>query len=165
LTLAPGLTLSATKVSKVFGVPCLLPLGSRYDMFYLCFPLTDHIAQIQELVGRFPNKIACSGRYWKQFFTKKGVLKHIKDLRFWGMADILVSKYSIKRDVAALVESFILPCLNVNPGKKKRPDSIHLFFFSSLTSFGNRPHPLLHAARRATAADCLRHPWMLPSAC
>jgi hypothetical protein len=83
-------------------------------------------------VGRFPNKIACSGRYWKQFFTKKGDLKHIKDLRFWGMADILVSKYSIKPDVAALVESFILPCLNVNPGKKKRLVSIHppiLFLF------------------------------------
>ena len=45
----------------------------------------------------------------------QGELKHIKDLKFWGPADVLMSKYSFDPEVARLIESFILPCLNVNP--------------------------------------------------
>ncbi len=38
----------------------------------LCFRLAaDHFAQIQELVGKFPKKVACSGKFWREYFNKK----------------------------------------------------------------------------------------------
>jgi hypothetical protein len=45
----------------------------------------------------------------------QGDLKHIKDLKFWGPADVLMSKYAFEPEVARLIESFVLPCLDVNP--------------------------------------------------
>merc|ERR1719494_1648819 len=41
----------------------------------------DHIALIVELMGRIPRHIALSGKYSKEYFTKKGDLKHIKKLK------------------------------------------------------------------------------------
>ena len=49
----------------------------------------------------------------------QGELKHIKDLRFWGPADVLKSKYSMDPDTAAMIESFLLPCLALNPGASR----------------------------------------------
>lgn len=44
-------------------------------MFVSCLPV-DHIALIIELLGKVPRKLILSGKYTKEFFTKKGKRTH-----------------------------------------------------------------------------------------
>ncbi|XP_066480317.1 SRSF protein kinase 1 [Tiliqua scincoides] len=90
----------------------------------------DHIALIIELLGKIPRKLIVAGKYSKEFFTKKGDLKHITKLKPWGLFEVLVEKYEWLQDEAAAFTDFLLPMLELNPEK------------------------------RATAAQCLRHPWL-----
>ena len=53
----------------------------------------DHIAMFQELLGKIPKKVALNGKYSKNFFDRKGNLKHIKQLKFWPIEDVLHEKY------------------------------------------------------------------------
>ncbi|XP_070601290.1 SRSF protein kinase 1 [Erythrolamprus reginae] len=92
----------------------------------------DHIALIIELLGKIPRKLIIAGKYSKEFFTKKGDLKHITKLKPWGLFEVLVEKYEWSQDDAAAFTDFLLPMLELNPEK------------------------------RATAAQCLRHPWLNP---
>ncbi|XP_065603523.1 SRSF protein kinase 1 [Cyrtonyx montezumae] len=91
----------------------------------------DHIALIIELLGKIPRKLILAGKYSKEFFTKKGDLKHITKLKPWGLFEVLVEKYEWSQDEAAAFTDFLLPMLELIPEK------------------------------RATAAECLRHPWLL----
>uniref|UniRef100_A0A8C2SX17 non-specific serine/threonine protein kinase n=1 Tax=Coturnix japonica TaxID=93934 RepID=A0A8C2SX17_COTJA len=91
----------------------------------------DHIALIIELLGKIPRKLILAGKYSKEFFTKKGDLKHITKLKPWGLFEVLVEKYEWSQDDAAAFTDFLLPMLELIPEK------------------------------RATAAECLRHPWLL----
>ncbi|XP_054037114.1 SRSF protein kinase 1 isoform X5 [Rissa tridactyla] len=90
----------------------------------------DHIALIIELLGKIPRKLILAGKYSKEFFTKKGDLKHITKLKPWGLFEVLVEKYEWSQDEAAAFTDFLLPMLELIPEK------------------------------RATAAECLRHPWL-----
>ena len=90
----------------------------------------DHLAQVIELLGGIPKKIALSGRYSSQFFNKKGELKHIKNLKEWSLVSVLTEKYRMPAADAESMASFLLPCLNATPSK------------------------------RATAYECLQHPWL-----
>ncbi|XP_053104572.1 SRSF protein kinase 1 isoform X2 [Hemicordylus capensis] len=90
----------------------------------------DHIALIIELLGKIPRKLITAGKYSKEFFTKKGDLKHITKLKPWGLFEVLVEKYEWPQAEAAAFTDFLLPMLELNPEK------------------------------RATAAQCLRHPWL-----
>lgn len=90
----------------------------------------DHIALIIELLGKVPRKLIVAGKYSKEFFTKKGDLKHITKLKPWGLLEVLVEKYEWPREEAAGFTDFLLPMLELIPEK------------------------------RATAAECLRHPWL-----
>uniref|UniRef100_A0A8D0E606 non-specific serine/threonine protein kinase n=1 Tax=Salvator merianae TaxID=96440 RepID=A0A8D0E606_SALMN len=90
----------------------------------------DHIALIIELLGKIPRKLIVAGKYSKEFFTKKGDLKHITKLKPWGLFEVLVEKYEWPQDEAAAFTDFLLPMLELNPEK------------------------------RASAAQCLRHPWL-----
>ncbi|XP_057678369.1 SRSF protein kinase 1-like isoform X1 [Corythoichthys intestinalis] len=90
----------------------------------------DHIALIIELLGSVPRKLIMNGKYSKDFFTKKGDLKHITKLKPWGLLEVLVDKYEWPRQEAECFADFLLPMLELVPDK------------------------------RATAADCLRHPWL-----
>ncbi|KAL4622433.1 SRSF protein kinase 1-like isoform X1 [Arapaima gigas] len=89
----------------------------------------DHIALIIELLGKVPRKLIMAGKYSKEFFTKKGDLRHITKLKPWGLLDVLVEKYEWDCQEAQAFTSFLLPMLDLVPEK------------------------------RATAAECLRHPW------
>ncbi|KAL4645840.1 SRSF protein kinase 1-like [Arapaima gigas] len=89
----------------------------------------DHIALIIELLGRVPRKLIAAGKYSKEFFTKKGDLRHITKLKPWGLRDVLVDKYEWTPSQAQAFTAFLLPMLEQLPEK------------------------------RATAAECLRHPW------
>ncbi|XP_036958472.1 SRSF protein kinase 1b isoform X1 [Acanthopagrus latus] len=90
----------------------------------------DHIALIIELLGKVPRKLILAGKYSKEFFTKKGDLRHITRLKPWGLLDVLVEKYEWSKDEAHTFSSFLLPMLDLVP------------------------------ERRATAAQCLSHPWL-----
>ncbi|XP_046896175.1 SRSF protein kinase 1a isoform X2 [Hypomesus transpacificus] len=90
----------------------------------------DHIALIIELLGTVPRKLIAVGKYSKDFFTKKGDLKHITKLKPWGLMEVLVDKYEWPKEEAECFADFLLPMLELIPEK------------------------------RATAADCLRHPWI-----
>ncbi|XP_031659908.1 SRSF protein kinase 1 isoform X2 [Oncorhynchus kisutch] len=92
----------------------------------------DHIALIIELLGQVPHKLVTAGRYSKDFFTKKGDLKHITKLKPWGLLEVLQDKYEWSKEEADCFADFLLPMLELVPEK------------------------------RATAADCLRHPWIAP---
>jgi serine/threonine protein kinase len=77
----------------------------------------DHLAQMVELLGKIPKKVAMSGKYSKNFF-RKGELKHIKDLRFWGIESVLVEKYHFEIDDAKALADFLKPLLQFNPTRR-----------------------------------------------
>ncbi|XP_060926310.1 SRSF protein kinase 3-like [Limanda limanda] len=91
----------------------------------------DHIAHIIELLGPLPSKFALSGRNSKQFFNRKGQLRHISKLKSWSLFEILQDKYEWPQEEAVNFSSFLLTMLELLPEK------------------------------RATAAQCLKHPWIL----
>ncbi|XP_072394199.1 SRSF protein kinase 1 [Diabrotica undecimpunctata] len=90
----------------------------------------DHLAHIIELLGNIPRKIAQGGKNSKQFFNKKNELRHITNLKPWGLEDVLMEKYDWSRQDAEDFAAFLKPMLDFEPDK------------------------------RATAAECLKHPWL-----
>uniref|UniRef100_A0A8D0SD27 non-specific serine/threonine protein kinase n=1 Tax=Sus scrofa TaxID=9823 RepID=A0A8D0SD27_PIG len=90
----------------------------------------DHIALIIELLGKVPRKYAMLGKYSKEFFTRKGELRHITKLKPWSLFDVLVEKYGWPHEDAAQFTDFLIPMLEMVPEK------------------------------RASAGECLRHPWL-----
>uniref|UniRef100_A0A8C2SU80 non-specific serine/threonine protein kinase n=1 Tax=Coturnix japonica TaxID=93934 RepID=A0A8C2SU80_COTJA len=67
----------------------------------------------------------------EDYSRDEGDLKHITKLKPWGLFEVLVEKYEWSQDDAAAFTDFLLPMLELIPEK------------------------------RATAAECLRHPWLL----
>ncbi|KAJ8262348.1 hypothetical protein GJAV_G00165420 [Gymnothorax javanicus] len=94
------------------------------------FNRRDHIAMIIELLGKVPRKVVEAGRYSREFFTKKGELRHITKLKPWSLFDVLVEKYGWSPEAAGHFTHFLLPMLEMVPEK------------------------------RASAAECLSHPWL-----
>ncbi|XP_058379741.1 SRSF protein kinase 2 isoform X6 [Diceros bicornis minor] len=94
------------------------------------FNRRDHIALIIELLGKVPRKYAMLGKYSKEFFTRKGELRHITKLKPWSLFDVLVEKYGWPHEDAAQFTDFLIPMLEMVPEK------------------------------RASAGECLRHPWL-----
>ncbi|CAJ0963773.1 unnamed protein product, partial [Ranitomeya imitator] len=90
----------------------------------------DHIAHIIELLGDIPPHFALSGRYSREYFTRRGDLRHIQNLKHWGLFEVLVEKYEWSLEEATQFSDFLLPMLECIPEK------------------------------RATAAQCLQHPWL-----
>lgn len=90
----------------------------------------DHLAMIQELVGKMPKKMACTGKYSKNYFDRKGNLKHIKQLKFWPIQDVLHEKYHFPQKEAKEVAEFMLPLLQYD------------------------------SKQRSTALQCLKSPWL-----
>lgn len=52
----------------------------------------DHLALMEELLGKFPLKVARSGTHCKEFFNRKGELKHVKELEPMPLARLLKGK-------------------------------------------------------------------------
>ena len=75
----------------------------------------DHLAMFQELLGKMPKRLALEGKYSKQFFDKKGSLKHIKTLKFWPVQDVLQEKYHFSKEDANAVAAFVTPLLDFDP--------------------------------------------------
>ncbi|KAM3926295.1 SRSF protein kinase 2 isoform 1-T1 [Leptodactylus fuscus] len=90
----------------------------------------DHIAHIIELLGNIPRHFALSGKYSREFFNRRGELRHITKLKPWSLFDVLVEKYGWPHEDAAQFTDFLTPMLEMVPEK------------------------------RASASECLRHPWL-----
>ncbi|XP_055509172.1 SRSF protein kinase 2-like isoform X9 [Leucoraja erinacea] len=90
----------------------------------------DHIAHIIELLGNIPRHFALSGKYSREFFNRRGELRHITKLKPWSLFDVLIEKYGWPHEEAVQFTDFLLPMLEMVPEK------------------------------RASAAECLRHPWL-----
>jgi len=90
----------------------------------------DHLAMFQELLGKMPKKLATAGKYSKNYFNKKGDLKHIHQLKFWPVDEVLQDKYHFGQDEAEDIANFVLPLLEFNP------------------------------KHRATALECLKSDWL-----
>ncbi|XP_051175922.1 SRSF protein kinase 3 [Leptopilina boulardi] len=90
----------------------------------------DHLAHIIELLGEIPRRIALSGKHSRLFFNKKGELKHITGLKPWGLCAVLIEKYDWSASEAREFADFLTPMLEFDPDL------------------------------RATAAECLKHPWL-----
>ncbi|KAL7402622.1 hypothetical protein ABVT39_017560 [Epinephelus coioides] len=90
----------------------------------------DHIALIMELLGKVPRKVFAAGKYSREFFSKKGELRHITKLKPWSLFDVLVEKYGWAPEDAGHFTHFLLPMLEMVPEK------------------------------RASAGECLNHPWL-----
>ncbi|VDP76758.1 unnamed protein product [Echinostoma caproni] len=90
----------------------------------------DHLAHIIELLGPIPRNIALSGKYSRDYFDKRACLRHIRRLKPWSLFDVLTEKYDWPPNEAAQFTSFIAPMLAYDPNE------------------------------RATAWDCLQHPWI-----
>lgn len=93
----------------------------------------DHIAHIIELLGPIPKKIIMSGTLSHFVFNKKSELRHITGLKPWGLDEVLIQKYEWSVDDATEFADFLRPMLEFDPEK------------------------------RATAAQCLEHPWLITS--
>ncbi|XP_069033911.1 SRSF protein kinase 3 isoform X1 [Embiotoca jacksoni] len=90
----------------------------------------DHIAHIMELLGPVPLPFALSGRYSREYFNRRGELRHISSLKPWGLFEVLLEKYEWPLDQAAQFSDFLLTMMELEP------------------------------ERRATAAQCLQHAWL-----
>ncbi|KAJ8393497.1 hypothetical protein AAFF_G00059700 [Aldrovandia affinis] len=90
----------------------------------------DHIAHIIELLGAIPPPFALSGRYSREYFNRRGDLRHIASLKPWGLFEVLLEKYEWPLEQAAQFSDFLLIMLQHVP------------------------------ETRATAAQCLQHPWL-----
>ncbi|XP_078275807.1 SRSF protein kinase 2 isoform X8 [Rhinoraja longicauda] len=87
-------------------------------------------AHIIELLGNIPRHFALSGKYSREFFNRRGELRHITKLKPWSLFDVLIEKYGWPHEEAVQFTDFLLPMLEMVPEK------------------------------RASAAECLRHPWL-----
>lgn len=90
----------------------------------------DHMAQMIELLGKVPKRMLQQGKYAGELFNRKGELRHIRELEFWPLSEVLEEKYEFSREDAKFCASFLLPMLDY------------------------------HQKTRATAAECLAHPWL-----
>ena len=90
----------------------------------------DHLAQMQELMGRFPLKFTQGSLKAKRYFNRDGSLKRIPALNCWSIENVLIEKYRFKLSEAKEPASFFEPMLNPYPHK------------------------------RVAAGVCLKHPWL-----
>jgi len=90
----------------------------------------DHLALMIELLGEIPKQFALSGKHSKRFFSRKGQLRHIHNLKYWPLKQVLKEKYDFSEEAAVEFSSFLREMLIFKP------------------------------SARATALKCLNHPWL-----
>ena len=83
----------------------------------------DHLAQMQELMGRFPLKLTQSSLKAKRYFNKDGLLKRIPVLNCWSLENVFIEKYRFKLQEARELASFFEPMLNPYPHKRAGADT------------------------------------------
>jgi serine/threonine-protein kinase SRPK3 len=74
----------------------------------------DHLAMMIELLGPFPKTVWDVGKFADQYFNRKGELRHIHQLKFWGLEDVLHDKYKFDKQTSREIADFIMPLLEVS---------------------------------------------------
>uniref|UniRef100_W8BMU6 non-specific serine/threonine protein kinase n=1 Tax=Ceratitis capitata TaxID=7213 RepID=W8BMU6_CERCA len=90
----------------------------------------DHLAHIIELLGAIPPSVILRGKHGLKYFTSYGSLRNITKLKPWSLLNVLIEKYDWDPIEAKKFSDFLLPMLEYNP------------------------------VIRASAAECLNHPWL-----
>nr|CAD7442187.1 unnamed protein product [Timema bartmani] len=90
----------------------------------------DHLAHIIELLGTIPKHLIFSGKYSREYFNKKGELRHITKLKPWRLREVLTEKYEWNNADAKAFADFLTPML------------------------------AFELSERVTAQECLKHPWL-----
>ncbi|XP_067643162.1 SRSF protein kinase 3 isoform X2 [Eurosta solidaginis] len=90
----------------------------------------DHLAHIIELLGTIPQSVIFRGKHGLKYFTSYGSLRNITKLKPWSLLNVLIEKYDWDPIEANKFSDFLLPMLEYNP------------------------------VIRASAAECLNHPWL-----
>ncbi|CAB4252687.1 serine/threonine protein kinase SKY1 [Maudiozyma barnettii] len=78
----------------------------------------DHIAQIIELLGPFPDYLLENGKYTKKLFNSKKQLRNISKLKYWPLEEVLTEKYKMHSNEAKQIADFLLPMLCLDPRKR-----------------------------------------------
>ena len=60
----------------------------------------DHLAQMMELLGRFPKKLSLRGVKAQKYFSKQGNLVRIPKLQNWSLKDVMIAKYKFTEEQA-----------------------------------------------------------------
>lgn len=119
----------------------------------------DHLALIQELLGALPSVITQLGRRSSKFFDAEGQLLHISELKFWGLEDILRSRYFLAPAVAEAFADFLLPMLEVNPAR--RVSALHMlqhtFLDMNFESQALRQHQRMATTEQRAIANLSAH--------
>ncbi len=93
----------------------------------------DHLAQMMELLGPMPRYLTNRGRFARDLFTRNGELRNVRYLREFPLNMVLIERFNFAPDIAEEVAGFLLPMLEFDP------------------------------AKRATAKEALRHPFVARS--
>lgn len=86
--------------------------GSNYDRD------EDHLAQMIELLGAMPRSVSSKGMYAKELFNSQGILRHIRDLSFWPLAQVLQEKYEFPEAEALEFCDFLTGMLAFEPSRR-----------------------------------------------
>jgi serine/threonine protein kinase len=78
----------------------------------------DHLALFVELLGPMPKTLTARGRRSATYFNRRGDLRHIKSLRYWGLESVLEQKYHMHHIEAINLASFLLPMLRLSPNER-----------------------------------------------
>lgn len=91
----------------------------------------DHITLMIELLGEYPpREWAMKGNFAKVILNNDGHPKKIKNLKFWGLVDVMIEKYGLSEEESRDFADFLLPMLHWIPED------------------------------RVTAEEALKHPWL-----
>jgi len=87
----------------------------------------DHLALMIELLGDFPKHLITSpsaGKFASEYFNRKGGLRNINVLNYWGLREVLNDKYKFSIEDATEASDFLLRILQVtlvHPSVKTLP--------------------------------------------
>uniref|UniRef100_A0A1A9X1N0 non-specific serine/threonine protein kinase n=1 Tax=Glossina brevipalpis TaxID=37001 RepID=A0A1A9X1N0_9MUSC len=90
----------------------------------------NHIALLIQMLGTIPPDLIYRGKHGRNYFTSYGSLRSKIKLKSRSLVELLIEKYNWKPEESKKFSDFLLPMLEYDPDK------------------------------RATAAECLQHPWL-----
>ena len=132
----------------------------------------DHLALFIELLGPMPKDLISRGRRSNTYFNRRGELRHIKSLRYWPLAEVLLQKYHMHEVEARNLASFLLPMPAPKLSDASQADNpsvssprLHLLPEDRTDRAGPVRSPSVELAfepLRISAKSALEHPWSAP---
>eukprot|EP01062_Namystynia_karyoxenos_P077086 TRINITY_DN768_c1_g2_i1.p1 TRINITY_DN768_c1_g2~~TRINITY_DN768_c1_g2_i1.p1 ORF type:complete len:623 (+),score=249.38 TRINITY_DN768_c1_g2_i1:79-1869(+) len=79
----------------------------------------DHLALMIELLGPLPPSMAKGrGKYRDRHINRRGTLRHIHNLKYWGLSAVLHVKYKFTKEKADEIAAFLTPMLAADPAQR-----------------------------------------------